>query len=807
MKARFVISFLLVLIFNKMTIAGDMDSVEIYSSQMWTYVKEHPASNLFVHTDKNIYSPNERMWFKAYLLSGVVADNKVLYVRLTDEKKKIILSSQFPMHNFLANGDMLLPDTLKDGKYFLYAFGDRMINFDEKDVFVQPIMVYKNKKKWRAEAFIIDTSKLVRGEKVELLVRLKQNNDLVKNVRGHYQLFDGAKVVKQGGLKTNIVGEAFIGFTYPDIGDDKTLNAVITFSDETDFEEVTVNLRHRANTLKANFYPGGGHLIESLQNNLAVEIMDVNNLPVSTTLKLLADNKVVQTLVSDSSGIAVFSFVPSVAKEYNIELNNNGRAEVVPFRQSIESKGWLMDVKVIKNNCHVHLTNHGFGDSVTLVLRSFEEVVWKMGVHLANKKETNIIIPLDSFPRQVFSVAAFGTEQQLLAEQLIFYKPVKDATIQITTDKQVYETRKKVTVQVNAVDANGNPLQTNFSVAAVEINTIDTAVLPNIIATGLLKDIGFKSQYLMQPNTNIDALNRLLLTKTWNNYHWQNMLNYIPKGNLKIYRNTDGVFGNIASVSKKKKLAITELPVLSKDGMMMVRLSEYGDFDIPSEQLMSPRNEKKSLFLGTDFYKNYTISFKNYDKDFDKKIGESNVFNFPKIFTGLSKYKMEKLEKLTDPHQLQNVVVKVIKDQSWTATDYYSPSCMDYVCLYNIFNCPNHKTGTPPVIGETYTYLTKKIVYRGGCGEVTDETRPVVPLKLIMVPNTFQVIDFEKNPSEEKETRTTIYWNPNLFTDKYGKATFTFFTDDVTGEFKIILQGVSLHGLLPVYSSTGFTVK
>jgi hypothetical protein len=807
MKARLAITFLYLLIFNKMTKAGDLDSAALFNNQMWTYVKEHPTTNLFIHTDKNIYSPNERMWFKAYVLSGVVADNKVLYVRLTDEKNKVILSSQFPMNNLLANGDLLLPDTLKDGKYFLYAYGDRMINFDEKDVFVQPVMVYKNKKKWRAEAYVIDTSKLVRGEKVEMLVRLKQNNDLVKNVRGHYQFFDGAKVVKQGGLKTNIVGEAFIGFTYPDIGDDKMLNAVITFSDENDFEEVTVNLRHRANTLKANCYPGGGHLIGNLQNRLAVEVLDVNNLPVSTTVKLLADNIIIQTLVSDSSGIAVFSFVPSVAKEYSIELNNNGRAEVVPFRQSIESKGWLMDAKVIKSNCHVHLHNYGFGDSVTLVLRSFEQVLWTKGMHVADKKETDIIIPLDSFQRQVFSIAALGPEQQLLAEQLFVYKPGIDASVQIKTDKQVYETRKKVTVEVNVFDANGNPLPTNFSVAAVEVNTIDSAVLPNIIAAGLFKDIGFNSPYLIQHNASTDALNRLLLTKTWNNYHWQNILNYLPKGNLKIYRNTDGVFGNIASIYKKKKVAITELPVLSKEGMMMVPLSEHGDFDIPSEQLMSPRNEKKSLFLGTDFYKKYTISFKNYDKDFDKKIGESNAFNFPKVFTGLSKYKMEKLEKLTDPHQLQNVVVKVIKDQPWTATDYYSPNCMDYVCMNNIFNCPNHKWGTTPIVGETYRFRDKRIVYRGGCGEIADETRPVVPLKLIMVPNTFPVIDFEKETSEEKETRTTIYWNPNVFTDKDGKATFTFFTDDVTGEFKIILQGVSLHGLLPVYSTASFMVK
>lgn len=807
MKARFVITFLSLFLFNKKTLAADPDTTLPFGKEMWGYVREHPTTNLFVHTDKNIYSPNERIWLKAYVLSGDIADNKVLYVRLADEKKKTVITSQFPVYSLLANGDILLPDTLKDGKYFMYAYADRMINFSEKDVFVQPIMVYKNKKKWRAEAYVIDTSKLVSGEKVEMLVRLKQNNDLVKNVKGRYQLLDGVNVVKQGGLKTNIVGEAFIAFTYPAIGADKTLNAVITFSDENDFEEVTVNLRHSGNRLKANFYAGGGHLIENITNRLAVEVLDANGFPVVTPVKLLADSVVQQTATADSFGIAVFSFVPAREKKYSLELSNNGRVEVVPLRQSIEKKGYLMDARVIDNACHVHLHNYGYGDSITLVLRSFEDVLWAMGVQLADKQKTEIVIPLDSFQRQVLSVAVIGTENQLLAEQLFLYKPVKDAQLTVKTDKLWYETRKKVTVEVTAKDANGYPLMTNFSVAAVEINTIDSAVLPNIVNAGLFKDVGFKSQYLMHYKTAADVTNRLLLTKTWNNYHWQNILPFTPTGRFRMYRNTHGVVGAIKTISNKGNVNIKELPIISKSDLVMIPVSEDGAFDIPSDLLISPRNETKNLVLGTDYYYKYTINFKNYEQQFDNALYKTDVFNFPKVFTGLSKYKMEKLEKLTDPHQLQNVIVRVIKDLPWGATNYFSTTCNDYVCFNNIFNCANHATGgAPAVLGEIYSYKGNRIVYRG-CGNGLDDKKSVIPLKLVATPNNFQVIDFEKEPSSEKETRTTIYWNPNVFTDKDGKASFTFFTNDVTGEFKIILQGVTMRGMLPVYSSSSFVVK
>ncbi|MGL4632373.1 MAG: TonB-dependent receptor plug domain-containing protein, partial [Leadbetterella sp.] len=42
--------------------------------------------------------------------------------------------------------------------------------------------------------------------------------------------------------------------------------------------------------------------------------------------------------------------------------------------------------------------------------------------------------------------------------------------------------------------------------------------------------------------------------------------------------------------------------------------------------------------------------------------------------------------------------------------------------------------------------------------------------------------------------RTTLYWNPNIKTDRNGKATFSFFTSDSSGPFTVDLQGISNNG-------------
>src|SRR5690554_35164 len=158
--------------------------------QLSAYLEEHPSSNLYLHLDKNIYSPEETIWFKAYLLSDTVMDNKVLYVRIVDEHKDIVLSGQFPMYDIRAHGSLSLytegrygeinnytpkhgdiyvdmPKILAEGKYTLYAYTDRMLSYGDSNLFVQPIRIRKNTgRKLEAEARISDTTQLVRGGKV-----------------------------------------------------------------------------------------------------------------------------------------------------------------------------------------------------------------------------------------------------------------------------------------------------------------------------------------------------------------------------------------------------------------------------------------------------------------------------------------------------------------------------------------------------------------------------------------------------------------------------------------------------------------
>lgn len=57
-----------------------------------------------------------------------------------------------------------------------------------------------------------------------------------------------------------------------------------------------------------------------------------------------------------------------------------------------------------------------------------------------------------------------------------------------------------------------------------------------------------------------------------------------------------------------------------------------------------------------------------------------------------------------------------------------------------------------------------------------------------------------------KDLRTTVYWQPNIITDKDGKATFEYYNADGTGQYKATVEGLSIDGKLGRFIAT-YTVK
>lgn len=94
---------------------------------------------VYLHIDRENYSPGEDLWFKAYLVEGtykmLTAHSNNLHVDLISPDSKIIESQIVKLSKGLGNGDFRLPGKLSSGKYQLRAYTNYMRNFGEEMFF------------------------------------------------------------------------------------------------------------------------------------------------------------------------------------------------------------------------------------------------------------------------------------------------------------------------------------------------------------------------------------------------------------------------------------------------------------------------------------------------------------------------------------------------------------------------------------------------------------------------------------------------------------------------------------------------
>ena len=104
-----------------------------------------PAEKVYLHVDRAIYNSGDDIWFKAYVINAatnlpsVVLTN--LHVELIDPDLKIIQSRTIKIDGGIGNGDFHLTDSVSSGRYRIRAYTNQMRNFKEPCFFEKGILI------------------------------------------------------------------------------------------------------------------------------------------------------------------------------------------------------------------------------------------------------------------------------------------------------------------------------------------------------------------------------------------------------------------------------------------------------------------------------------------------------------------------------------------------------------------------------------------------------------------------------------------------------------------------------------------
>ncbi|RZL42307.1 MAG: hypothetical protein EOO93_28995, partial [Pedobacter sp.] len=208
------------------------------------------------------------------------------------------------------------------------------------------------------------------------------------------------------------------------------------------------------------------------------------------------------------------------------------------------------------------------------------------------------------------------------------------------------------------------------------------------------------------------------------------------------------------------------------------------------------------MFLSVNNSKKYDYHFKIKDnylaeaKLYAKDIPRAHI-SLPPVVLINSQLLLKNDEKAI---RLREVVIAK-KNSSFV---YGSNSCGDYVCSYNILNCPNHvndRNNTNPIIGKSYLVNGSLQPYIKCKPE--DEIVKFGKINGIHLHKEFYINDY-KQP-EEPAFFSTIYWNYGTILNANKETELSFHTSDITGRFRIVVQGITNKDV--VYAEQFFEVK
>jgi hypothetical protein len=151
-----------------------------------------PGEKIHIHFDKEIYLPGETIWFKAYLFEeNMPTQNSTnFYVALFNQSGQAIERKLCPIINASTSGFFTIPDTITSSQLLCRAYTKWMLNFDSSFLFTKTLKLYNDKQQGIKEVastslqFFGEGGDIIENEYNTIAFKASYNNGLPFNFSG-----------------------------------------------------------------------------------------------------------------------------------------------------------------------------------------------------------------------------------------------------------------------------------------------------------------------------------------------------------------------------------------------------------------------------------------------------------------------------------------------------------------------------------------------------------------------------------------------------------------------------------------------
>jgi hypothetical protein len=315
-----------------------------------------------------------------------------------------------------------------------------------------------------------------------------------------------------------------------------------------------------------------------------------------------------------------------------------------------------------------------------------------------------------------------------------------------------------------------------------------------------------------------EYLETLLLVKGWRKYTWQEMIKIEAADTIKqttLLTVTGATMMNNKLLKKPVQLNIIKVKAGKIASLDFVLTDNAGNFELDPNQLFGEPNSQVQLKVNSKVRDEYSIKISDAYRKMNKKLAGNLVVDNYNVRSFKQTTETVVLKSNEGGKQMLDVTVVAKRDNRIFSAKRGPNACGDYVCQFGILNCTNHFfDGFHPVVGQRYAMRfggsanATTYVYNG-CVELNKEAQlekeKQASLSGFYTAKEFYIPDYSKVDKNDPQYASTIYWDYSRLTMAGKEAEVTFYTSDIPGKFRVVIQGITSNNV--VYGEHLFEVR
>ncbi|NRD18699.1 TonB-dependent receptor plug domain-containing protein [Winogradskyella eckloniae] len=486
----------------------------------------NPLEKIYTQTDRPFYFPSETIWFKSYVVGTdhtISTLSDIMHAELISPKGAVVKSLTLSIKQGYAYGDFDIDKNWVGGIYTLKCYTNWMNNFGDEAFFTKKITVQKVVKpnllmnlKFEKEGYG-KSSQVISNFEVKDL----KNNPLAHTNITYTVSVKGNIIITKSEI-TDQKGQLKPTFTLPENLDssDVVLNVLVDYKGTT--ESISRAVPVVLNTIDLQFLPESGKIIAGTLNKVAFKALNEFGKPVDVKGNILDENHViVSNFESYHDGMGSFHFNPKKGTSYFAQLTAPFIDEALIPLPKIHDNGVRFSVTSDSLLTRINLFST-YSTNLFLEVSNANGILQKKKI--SNQK--NVILNTEDYPIGITKFSIKNEFNSIFAERLVFINSHKQLHIDLTLDKETYQTREKAKLIIRTYDSKNKPIPANLSLAIADHKLLSFAddkqdhILSYLLLSSELKGKIHKPDFYFNPKEakNKIALDLLMLTHGWRSY-------------------------------------------------------------------------------------------------------------------------------------------------------------------------------------------------------------------------------------------------------------------------------------------------